>query len=203
MKIDMHIHSSVSSCSTMTMGEIFSAAVAAGLEGICITDHGSRAALSDSALSRSPEGLLVVIAMEYTSPDGDFLLFGPFDDLEKGLSGEDLLLTVRERGGLAVAAHPCRKGRPVAERLFEKGLCRVIERLNGRNSGEENSETDRLIELYGLFECGGSDAHEPDEVGSVVTDFHCAITSEEELIAALQEGEGTARYNWEEEMIIL
>ena len=195
MKIDIHIHSNLSACSTMSLEEIFEAALAAGLNGVCISDHYTGPEGREYPRVKPPEGLFVCIAMEYSSPDGDFLLFGDFDDLEEGLSGEDLLLTVEERGGLAVAAHPCRGNRPVAERLFEKGLCRVVERLNGRNTSEENGAVDSLIERYDLYECGGSDAHEVHEVGMVMTEFERDITTEKDLIAALREGAGEGRYN--------
>jgi len=81
-----------------------------------------------------PEGLF--IGMEYETREGDFLLFGPVETLDAGLSAVELLEKVEQKGGVAVA-----------EYLVKKGLCRIIESINGRNQDYENARADIVSAL--------------------------------------------------------
>lgn len=158
-----------------------------GLDGICITDHHTmdvRHILSEGV---QENGLCVIFGMEYSTSQGDFLVFGPFEDLQSHLPADRLLQTVARRGGIAVAAHPFRKHRPVDERLIEAGLCGAIESINGRNTPMENLAVESWRQGYALAECGGSDAHTIDEVGNVATRFFTPIRTRSDLIKALRQ----------------
>ena len=97
-------------------------ATALGLDGICITDHDSMAAGEAIEEGVQDSGLCVIIGMEYTTRDGDFLLFGPIEDLASGLDGFDLVKAVRDAGGAVVAAHPFREGRRIPAQLLRPDL---------------------------------------------------------------------------------
>jgi len=161
-----------------------------GLDGICITDHNSLDVLADVREGLQKNGLCVVIGTEYDTPLGDFLLFGPFNDLlwTRGLEPGEMLTRLREMGGIAVAAHPFRTGRGVSEEIISQGLCSVIEIFNGRNSEDENRSAEQWIGRYDLVLCGGSDAHEPREIGTFATEIGGDIRNRWDFISAVRSG---------------
>lgn len=193
MRIDMHVHTNLSPCSSLTPGEILQHAKSLGLDGVCITDHNTMDIRHHMAEGRQPEGLCVIFGMEYDTPDGDFLIFGPFEDFAQGMSARQLLRTVHEAGGAAVAAHPFRAGRPVSEFVVRDGLCGIVENRNGRNTRTENLLADAWLEKYGLTGCAGSDAHELAELGRMATRFDRDIATRADLISALNAGHVAAR----------
>ncbi|XCN74125.1 MAG: PHP domain-containing protein [Candidatus Electrothrix aestuarii] len=188
MKFDLHVHTTLSSCSQLTLEQVLDNAQAKGLDGVCITDHDTMAAVDLLKEGMQENGLCVLIAMEYATKGGDFLLFGPFEHLPLGLPAEIMLAAVKAAGGVAVAAHPLRPGRSIDTSLLEKGLCRIIEGVNGRNTPEANQEVRHWPERYQIGAVGGSDAHTLDELGKVPTQFTVPIQSRADLIRALREG---------------
>lgn len=188
MIFDLHVHTTHSPCSRLELAEIIRQAGSRGLDGVAITDHNSMAIRHEVAEGIQDNGFCLLFGMEYDTQDGDFLLFGPFEDLKPGLSSRDLLQIVSGRQGVAIGAHPCREGRSLNRNVLEQNACRIVEGLNGRNSEEENRKVQYLAKRYPLFLCGGSDAHSPDELGCSATRFEDKITSRQDLINALKNG---------------
>ena len=186
MLFDLHVHSSLSPCSRLSLDEILNKAKSRGLDGVCITDHDSMAVRHLISEGLQANGLCVIVGQEYTTRQGDFLLFGPYERLPPGLSAPRLLHHVRSTGGASVAAHPFRSLRPVDEKIVSSGLCRIIEEINGRNTFSENSQVDAWLERYPLCSVGGSDAHTLEELGRVPVRFDMPILSRADLIQALQ-----------------
>ena len=87
---------------------------------------------------------------------------------------------------MAVAAHPFRRQRPTDEQVIQEKLCHAVESLNGRNSFAENAAVSDWLRRYDLIQCGGSDAHTPEEVGTFGTRFFNPILSRIDLIRALK-----------------
>jgi predicted metal-dependent phosphoesterase TrpH len=189
MILDIHVHTTHSNCSNLRIDDILSQAQSRGLDGVCITDHNTMAIGREITEGRQENGLCLLIGMEYDTEDGDFLLFGPFEDLQPGMEADALLEIVAERQGVAVGAHPFREGRKLKESILKTGGCRIIETINGRNSEGENERVKRLTERYPLFQCGGSDAHHLEELGRTATAFTQVISNRQELIAALKKGD--------------
>ncbi|MCF6291191.1 MAG: PHP domain-containing protein [Desulfobacterales bacterium] len=188
MKFDLHVHSTVSSCSRLTLEQIVNHAAARGLDGVCITDHDSMAAGEHIAEGPQENGLCIIIGMEYTTAEGDFLLFGPFEEMVSGLSAPELLRRVEAAGGVAVAAHPCRPARATSEELIAAGLCRIVEGLNGRNQDRDNQRISDWQKRYSIRQVGGSDAHTLEELGRMATRFDQPIRNRADLIQALKRG---------------
>ena len=186
MLFDLHVHTDLSPCSRMTIRNILDRAKIRGLDGVCITDHDTMDIHYQLSEGVQENGICVLFGMEYTTAQGDFLLFGPFEDLPKDLPTDVLLKTVRKSGGVAVAAHPFRRHRSTAEKVIRSGLCRAVERLNGRNSMTENAAVDKWLARYDLVRCGGSDAHTPNEVGTFATRFSNPVLSRTDLIRAIK-----------------
>lgn len=188
MTIDMHVHTSLSSCSTLALTDILTHARSRGLDGVCVTDHDSMQAGHVIHEGIQSNGLVVIIGMEYTTPEGDFLIFGNVEDLRPGLSAGKLLDAVSRRLGAAVAAHPFRTGRSTAAHLISSGSVDIIESVNGRNTAEENSKACDLLVHCAMASCGGSDAHTLEELGCVCTRFSVPISSRADLVHALRRG---------------
>ena len=188
MLIDIHVHTCISACSRLELDEILEHAANFGLDGVCITDHHSVQALERITPGLQPNGLRLFVGQEYSSDDGDFLIFGPLTSLPEGLSAQALLSTVAHQGGAAVAAHPFRPRRPLSEFVIRDGLCRIVESINGRDSAAANQGIEQWRRKYDLIECGGSDAHTLAELGKVKTRFHVPINTTNQLVRALNSG---------------
>jgi len=188
MLFDLHTHTEISPCGSLTIGEILANAKRLGLDGVCITDHDVMEAGRHVREGVQADGLVVLIGMEYATQDGDFLLFGPYESLAPGLPAREVLGIVGETGGAAVAAHPFRRNRSVSEFVMDSGLCRIMESVNGRNSSEDNERAKAWREAYAPHLTGGSDAHTLAELGRVTTRFSVSVSSRAELIAALNAG---------------
>ncbi|MCP4105458.1 MAG: PHP domain-containing protein [Desulfobacteraceae bacterium] len=188
MIFDLHVHSTISSCGKLDIGDILKYSRSLGLDGVCITDHGTMEARQYVREGIQEDGLCVIFGMEYSTLNGDFLLFGSFEEIDPGFSDTQVLEIAEQTSGAAVAAHPLRSGRSVREHIFQKKLCNIVESINGRNTDNENQQAENLCRQFALTEIGGSDAHNLEELGKVVTRFNIPIQSRNDLIYALKNG---------------
>ncbi|MYL85259.1 PHP domain-containing protein [Desulfovibrio aerotolerans] len=188
MLFDIHVHSDLSPCSHLPLSDILKHARRRGLDGVCITDHGTMAVGSSVREGVQEDGLCVIVGMEYTTPQGDFLVFGPLEHLPQGLDAQDLLARVDCAGGAAVAAHPFRPGRSVLESVFTANACRLVEAVNGRNPAAANEQALALIRRRNLVGLGGSDAHSLAELGRMATRIHTPVHGRNDFIRALRQG---------------
>ncbi len=188
MLFDIHVHTKISPCSDLYVADVLKQARACGLDGVCITDHQTMEIRRHLREGIQDDGLCVVFGIEYATAHGDFLLFGPFENISLDLSAIELLNQVRQAGGVAIAAHPFRSDRPVSEHLVREGFCRVVESVNGRNTPIENLQVEKWRKELSLTCCGGSDAHTLDELGTVGTRFSIPVRSRNDLIFAFKNG---------------
>jgi predicted metal-dependent phosphoesterase TrpH len=188
MIIDMHIHTTLSPCSVININELLQRARFIGLDGICITDHDTTDARFQLNNINDKSGLCVIIGMEYTTPQGDFLVFGDYSDLPSGLNAWELYECVRKKSSIAIPCHPHRKTRPTHHQILESST--VIEVINGRNNHIENELSKKWLasKNNGTKGIGGSDAHTTNEIGRVVTVFERNIYSVDDLIRELYSG---------------
>ena len=188
MLIDLHIHTTISPCSRLKLDDILVRSPGLGLDGVCITDHGSNRASGLVRDGINDQGLFIAVGMEFTTPQGDFLLYGDTAFLQPRMEGREVLTLAAAAGTVAVAAHPCRRGQLLDVSLLADGLCPVIEVLNGRNTDEENAEAAKLAEQYGLVAVAGSDAHRLADLGTFPTKFSVPVATLADLQAALLAG---------------
>ena len=194
MLFDIHTHTTISRCSNLQIDTLLARAKELGLDGVCITDHQSKNA-SEWLQQADVGGLVVIVGMEYSSRDGDFLLFGTPADYKPHMAARDMLRLVDSDGGVAVAAHPCRISNSVSEYIFREGLCPAMEVLNGGNIDSENVAAQRWCSLMPkVATTGGSDAHAVGEVGRALTRFAVHVRNETELIAAIRTGRCSAEW---------
>lgn len=188
MLIDLHVHTDASECSNLPLDYIVNHAAGYGLGGVCITDHHCVDTLKQIKPGIQANGLRIFVGQEYHTRQGDFLIFGPEKSLAPNLSARDLLALVTESGGIAIAAHPFRQAKPTSESVIREKLCRIVESVNGRNRTMENQGMAQWRSKYDLIECGGSDAHSTEELGTAATRFHRPIDTMDDLILALKNG---------------
>jgi hypothetical protein len=188
MLIDMHIHTHFSPCSIIKIPQLLKKAQKVGVDGICITDHNTTASKSAFGKIADNSGICVIVGIEYTTSNGDFLIFGSVDHIPAKMDAKDLLKWVQKEGSIAIAAHPFRKDRPVDPDVLH--LLKIIESVNGRNNPVENEMCKNWIKKHGneAKEIGGSDAHTVEEVGQVVTVFKKNIYNIDDLVRELLYG---------------
>jgi predicted metal-dependent phosphoesterase TrpH len=203
MRIDLHIHTSPSSaCSYIDPLELIQEAQRLKLDGICLTEH---QALWDSGdvekLAREGE-IKIFRGNEFTTNQGDILVFGLYKDIKELLMIQELSEEVKMADGFMIAAHPFRGfktfGIGQLQMTVEQACSRkvfdyvdALEIRNGKVSDHENEMAARVADRLGLPGTAGSDAHRLDEVGKWVTDFERAIENEQELIEELRAGRFT------------
>lgn len=189
MKIDMHIHTRFSPCSIIRVKHLLGEMRRSGIDGMCITDHNTIAARSSLSALPGTTGLVVILGIEYSTAQGDFLVFGPIDTLPRDLDALSLLRWVEKEGGVVIPAHPFRASRPADPAILDH--FDIIEVLNGRNRTHENDLCREWIRERGNNKkvIGGSDAHTPEEIGNVVTVFKKNIYTPEDLIRELRDGD--------------
>ncbi len=199
MRIDLHTHTvTVSGCSHIQPQDMVAAAIQAGLDGICVTDH----VFDARTLRRDPsrpyagyravrhiaqnDGLIVLPGIEFTFDEGDFLVYGLDEEtlleLAQDYSLAMCLALAHRQGSVVVQAHPFRyQGRPV------RGLD-AIEVYNGGSSDAHNHQATIWSRQNGVLGLAGSDAHEKSNVGRCYTVFDADCSTVAGLCRAIRHG---------------
>ncbi len=196
-RIDLHVHTRGSD-GHGTPKQIAQAAVDAGLDGICLTDHHSthNAENLKVATACRAMGLVVIHGSEYSTAQGHLLVYGvDFEELQMGFYPEmqDVIDEVNRRGGAAIPAHPY-KGYKHALRDDVKNLrgVRAYEVANGQvtyQCSANNTKAVKAAESKNKLGTGGSDAHWVSGIGLTYTEFQGRITNEKEFLNALKRGQ--------------
>ena len=199
MIIDLHVHTPpLSDDSTIQLPELVQKAKQAGIDGICVTEHGRFREADELTRLSEEHDFLILPGVELWSDDSHFLVFG----LEEYSSGlwmvRKLRETVDEAGGVMILAHPSRRQyssgadmEAAIERYFRESLLEyvdIVEVINGRSPESANEFSLELCRRLGLKGTGGSDAHSIDDIPSGATFFERDIRSLEELITELRAG---------------
>jgi len=200
MNIDLHIHTApLSACSYIDPRELIQEARRLKLDGICLTEHQvvwDRAEVDSLA---EEAGIRIFRGNEFTTNQGDILVFGFYEEIKELLIIQDLRDKVTAAGGYMIAAHPFRGFKTfgigqlqmtVDQACMRKVLEFVdaVEIGNGKLSPEENEMARKVAEKLGLPGTGGSDAHRVDEIATWVTVFEKDLEDENELLQELHAG---------------
>ena len=204
MVIDLHCHTyPKSDDSFMAPDELVAAAKAAGLDGICLTEHDAFWSTEDiDALSRRHD-FMVLPGSEINTDAGHVLAFG-LSRYVFGLHKLSFLeAAVRQADAVVIAAHPYRRRfleeaaqepHARAEMLTRAGndplfnLCDAVEGINGRGTSEQNRFSQDLGKLLGARATGGSDAHQVKHVGAAATYFPGSVRNLDDLKRKLRAG---------------
>jgi hypothetical protein len=200
MHIDLHIHTApLSACSYIDPVELVQAAGRMKLDGICLTEH---QVLWDPVevdrLSREA-GIKIFRGNEFTTNQGDVLVFGFYEDIKELMIIQELREAVKKAGGFMIAAHPFRGFKTfgigqlqmTVEQAAKRKVFEFVDAVeigNGKLSQEENDMARKVAEKLSLPGTGGSDAHRVDEIATWVTVFEKDIQDENQLVAELHAG---------------
>jgi len=184
----MHVHTRFSPCSVIRIRNLVSRAREVGIDGVCITDHDTIASKHEFEKLSDTHGICFIIGIEYTTTKGDFLVFGPLENIPQHMGINSLIQWAQKEGAVVIPAHPFRKSRPVHIPVLKS--FDIIECLNGRNHDFENEACHQWIREHAPVAraIGGSDAHTLNEIGRIVTVFEKNIYGAEDLIRELRHG---------------
>jgi predicted metal-dependent phosphoesterase TrpH len=190
----------------MSPDEMMEAAKAAGLDGICVTEHDRIWTAEEAKALSDKHGLAVFRGIEVTTTGGDILVFGLDEEPQEMWTPSMLKEKVDQAGGAAIAAHPFRGFLVFGFSALEMNLddamdnplfkhVHGLEICNSMVTDEENDLARKVAEEIGLLKVGGSDAHKPEAVGTCVNLFEDVIEDERGLVAALLGGRFTVEKN--------
>jgi len=200
MRIDLHIHTApLSACSYIDPQELIQEARRLKLDGICLTEH--QVIWDPAEVDRLAEeaGIRIFRGNEFTTNQGDILVFGFYEDIKELLIIRELRDKVTAAGGYMIAAHPFRGFKTfgigqlqmTVEQACKRKVLEFVDAVeigNGKLSPDENKMAAMVAEKLGLPGTGGSDAHRVDEIATWVTDFENDIEDEDELLRELHAG---------------
>ncbi|MBW2656797.1 MAG: PHP domain-containing protein [Deltaproteobacteria bacterium] len=200
MKIDLHLHTSpLSACSYIDPQELIQEARRLQLDGICLTEHQVVWDPDEVDKLAAEAGISIFRGNEFTTNQGDILVFGFYEDIKELLIIQELREKVTAADGYMIVAHPFRGFKTfgigqlqlTVEQACKRKVLEFVDAVeigNGKLSPEENNMARKVAEKLGLPGTGGSDAHRVDEVGTWVTVFEKEIESEIELVQELHAG---------------
>ena len=200
MRIDLHIHTApLSACSYIDPQELIQEARRLNLDGICLTEH--QVVWNPAEVDQLAEkaGIRIFRGNEFTTDQGDILVFGFYADIKELLVIQELRDKVTAAGGYMIAAHPFRgfKTFGIGQlQLTVEQACRrkvfefvhAVEIGNGKLSPDENDMARKVAAKLGLPGTGGSDAHRVDEIATWLTVFEKNIEDENQLLQELHAG---------------
>lgn len=174
-RIDLHVHSRFSADNDSDPEEMILRAIELGLHGIAFTEHDRYAASEpvESLKEKYGSSLIILRGVEYSTGEGHCLVFGADTDGigVKHASIAQLIDHVERAGGVVIPSHPFRPGTSIGELVSTmKGLT-ALEGCNGANMHVYNERAIAAAGALNMPYTGGSDAHEPREVGSCFTEF--------------------------------
>jgi hypothetical protein len=201
--IDLHTHTKpLSWDSFLHPDELVERSKAAGLDGICLSEHDFLWKPEEVAALATRHSYLVLPAIEINTDDGHILVYG-IDKYVYGMHrSHELAHHVEQARGAMVAAHPYRRQMPwylESERDYQEALeraarnpayqyCAALEAINGRGTQKENQFSQRLCDLMAMPGTAGTDAHARIDIGRCATEFERDIHNLEDLIAELHAG---------------
>lgn len=183
-KIDLHVHSLHSGDNDSDPEETIVNAVNRGLQGIAFTEHYSFEASAPVERYRDKyrHALLILRGVEYSTAEGHCLVFGvdtdALSDTVRSAPARELMQLVQESDGVVVPSHPYRPGNSLGEGIRKLHGIIAVEGYNGANMHAYNKQAIEAAEALHLPYTGGSDAHDPSEVGSCYTEFDDEVTYE-------------------------
>ncbi|MBA4372819.1 MAG: metal-dependent phosphohydrolase [Thermodesulfovibrio sp.] len=190
-KLDLHVHTRHSGDNSADPEEAVVQAIGRNLQGIAFTEHYYYEAseFAEQLCLKYRDRIVIFRGVEFSTADGHCLVFGVNTDGMglKGLSAGEVVRAVVRAGGVVIPSHPYRLGNSLGDGIRQvKGIC-AVEGYNGCNMASYNVRAIEAARALGLPFTGGSDAHEPADVGACYTEFDAPVTPEN-LVEQLRGG---------------
>ena len=201
LRIDPHVHT-LASDGIHDVETMIQAAIATGLDAVCISDHERMdAAVAGQAMTEYRGWPIeVIVGEEVTTRGGHLLGLYLQERIRPWHSLKDSIARIHEQGGLAIIAHPlppyplCASERTIRKLMDEADPIFHPDGMEGFNPTTAGKALRRwsrrapaLAEELGIAATGGSDAHRAENVGTTQTLVRRTGTLEESLRQALAE----------------
>ena len=170
-----------------------------GIDGFVLTEHRQFDFESDYSDLAEKYGITILKGAEVETEYGHVLVFGvteklyqEFDFFSIGLPLAMVIEKSEKHGAVAVPCHPGRPRVGMHAHIDEYGIpegVRIVEVYNGGSRGDEDGIAQKLADEQNYLGIGGSDAHIVSHVGRCATEFNHTITTETELVEALNNSE--------------
>ncbi|HDI47102.1 MAG TPA: PHP domain-containing protein, partial [Candidatus Methanomethylia archaeon] len=143
LKLDLHVHTTHSPDSSISIKQLLTALRDLGLDGAAITDHDTVSAIKEAEKLAYHMDLLIISGVEVSTAQGDVIVLGLQDP--PLLKDVWLLISeVRKRNGVTVAAHPFDPERnSLMDLCFDLNLD-ALEVLNAKSGLHANREAQRV-----------------------------------------------------------
>jgi predicted metal-dependent phosphoesterase TrpH len=193
IRLDLHVHSRYSVDSRLSFDQILEGITYQGLQGFALTDHNTTEGLAELERLRTRyPGFWFVPGVEITTQEGHLLAYGIRESPPPGRPLAETVERVAALGGVSVLAHPFRWVNGVGRRVAAAAGVQGIEGRNGKNSELANTRAELLAARRSISCTGGSDAHEPKQVGRAFTEFPGEAASLDDLLEQIRKDEATA-----------
>ncbi|UCG11673.1 MAG: PHP domain-containing protein [Deltaproteobacteria bacterium] len=191
MRYDFHIHTrEYSACAVSTAEQICFKAAEAGLAGIALTEHKVWWPLPKiQKLRKQFTTLTIMRGIEYSCPEGHFLVFLPNPEngkLPTWCSVLDLIPMVHHYGGVVIWAHPFRFDSTWPDWL-DYSCPDGIEVASSNMHRRAETMATRVASERGILMLRNSDAHHRDTVGSHGNELDASLECVEDFIKYVRE----------------
>lgn len=164
MKLDIHLHSTHSD-GFASVRQVAERIKKLGIDGFALTDHDTVEGIEEAKKVAEELDLEFIPGVEVSAHEGHILAYGVEENIKKAPAAE-VIDEIRDRGGIAVAAHPYDPLRNGIGELVEEIDVDYIESFNSRTTFPWcNWHADKTAKGLKVPETAGSDAHSLRLVG--------------------------------------
>jgi len=174
VRVDLHSHTMWSGDATTTPEEAAEAVLGAGIDVLCVTDHGTIAGAERLA---GELACRVVVGEELRTVAGEVIGLFLTERLPWGITAREAAERIRGQGGVVYVPHPFDPTRHHLREaelldLVGAGLVDAMEVLNAKTSlGHLNATAAAFATEHGLAAGAGSDAHVPEAFGAAYVEM--------------------------------
>jgi len=167
-----------------TYDEMITEAAKLGFDFIAITDH--EICPENQKLCANEKRILCIPSQEVSTDNGHILAINIFDEISDDLSIENTINEIHKQGGIAIAAHPLRKGDIIDESKLK--LFDAIECNHPDYDEKEIVESKELIKKYNLKCTYDSDAHSKENLNNLYDTCYMPKLDVNNIKIAIKEG---------------
>ncbi len=196
IKADLHIHSTYSGDSVLTVDEIVKYYSENNFGAIAVTDHDSfKGAIEARKLAKRMNlNLIVILGAEVETNDGEIIVLTDKELPFLPVNAEKLIEEVRKIGGVTYAPHPFDfKRRSLGDKVFQLNGLDAIEVLNANSSKRANRLALRAAKILNKPGLANSDAHADWQLGKAYTILEVGELSVKEVLNAIKNGKIAGR----------
>jgi len=196
LKLDLHIHSMYSEDAEGSPKELMKIIQKKGLQGMALTDHNTVDGVVH-AQKHVEKNFIFIPGIEISTKDGHLLALNITEVIPRGLSVEETIDLIIDKGGTPIVPHVYRNMSGIKLTQLKKiaSKLKAIEVFNGCSMPTTNLRMAQTAAALHLGGTGGSDSHIPQYAGEAYTTVETTDVSVEGVIQAIHQkktwGEGT------------